>query len=142
MRNVLQLDGVSFWVDQDVIHCKPNSDFFSKYTSRKMIACFSDVIPLLSEGSYLPLLIDVVELERPCALRLFNIISTNSRIKQMVLSRIFVVNSYRFKFILMLNNLLVKQVVPNKIFKNYKAAMKFCKEDYLSFNAVSRHKFS
>ncbi|WP_299101589.1 hypothetical protein [uncultured Winogradskyella sp.] len=142
MRNVFQFDGIVFWVNQDIIHCKLDSQFFTKYNSETTVALLKDTIPSLSHGSYLPLLINVENLERPCALKLFNIISNSSDIKKLVLSRIFVVNSFGLKIILTLNNLIVKQAVPNKIFRNYNSAITFCKNDYLSFNRVTNHNFS
>lgn len=142
MRSVIQFDGIKFWVDQDIIHCNLDSVFFSKYEKANIEEIFYNAIPILSKGTYMPFLINIENLERPCALKIFNIISKSAQIKRLVLSRIFLVNSIELKVILSLNNIIVKQVVPNKIFRGYDAAVNFCKNDYMIFNEVSEHRFS
>lgn len=142
MRNVIQFDGIKFWVDQDIIHCNLDSVFFKKYERANIEEIFYNSISILTKGMYMPFLINIKGVDRPCALKIFNIISKSAQIKRLVLSRIFLVNSKGLKVILTLNNILVKQIVPNKIFRGYKAAMEFCKNDNMIFNEVSEHRFS
>lgn len=142
MNNVIEFDGIKFWVDQDIVHCNLDNVFFKKHKNVNIEELFSNAIPVLSNGKYMPFMVNLEDVERPYALNIFNIISKSSQIKRLVLSRIFLVNSKGLKVILSLNNLIVRQAVPNKIYRSYDAAIKYCKKDYMIFNEVSEHRFS
>ena len=142
MRSVIQFDGIKFWVDQDIVHCNLDNGFLMKYENNNIEEIFINAIPILSKGKYMPLMINIEDVDRPYALKIFNVISKSAKIKKLVLSRIFLVNSTGLKVLLSINNLIVKQTVPNKIYRGYNAAIEFCKKDYMIFNEVSEHRFS
>ncbi|MUU77482.1 hypothetical protein [Winogradskyella endarachnes] len=142
MKNVIEFDGIKFWVDQNTIHCDLNTVFFKTFDSAIIEELFCDILPLISNGTYMPIIVNLESLNRKNALRIFRIISKSAVIKKLVLSRIFLVDSLKLKLVLSLNNILVKQVVPNKIYTDFNTAHEFCKNDFKIFNTVSQQAFS
>lgn len=142
MKNVIEFDGIKIWSEDNIIYCNLNSVFFETYNKSSIEELFCNIIPILSNGTYMPIIINLEHLNRPYALRIFYVISKSAVIKKLVLSRIFLVNSLELKLILSLNNILVRQIVPNKIFRRFDAAYKFSKNDFKIFNTVSQQAFS
>lgn len=137
MRNELQFDGIIFWVENNIIYTNLNSKFFESYQKKDMEDIFYNSISFLSNGNYLPILIQLDHVNTYNTLSLFKTISTSKTIKNLVLSRIFLVNSLGKKALLSLYNILDNQIVPNKVYTDYNMAVRYCNNDYLFFNNVS-----
>ncbi|OIQ22285.1 hypothetical protein [Lacinutrix sp. MedPE-SW] len=137
MRNELQFDGIIFWVENNIIYTNLNSKFFESYQKKDVEDIFYNSISFLSNGNYLPILIQLDHVNTYNTLSLFKTISTSKTIKNLVLSRIFLVNSLGKKALLSLYNILDNQIVPNKVYTDYNMAVRYCNNDYLFFNNVS-----
>jgi len=137
MRNVIQFDGIMFWVDQNIIYCKLNPVFLKNHEKSNVEDIFYNAISILSNGRYLPILISLEEMDSTSSLRTFKIITNSNLIKTLVLSKIFLVRSISSKIMLSLNNVVANKIVPNKIFKDFNSANKYCQNNYMSFNRVS-----
>ncbi len=142
MRNVIQFDGIMFWVDQNIIYCKLNAVLLKNHQNADIEEIFYNAISILSNGTYLPILINLEEMSNSNSLKIFKIISNSALIKSLVLSRIFLVRSTGLKLMLSLNNIVLNRIVPNKIFKDFNLAIKYCNTDYMDFNRVSKHRLT
>ncbi len=138
MRSAIQFDGVDFWVDQNIIFCKFTTGFFKNNQKTSIEEIFYNAIPVLSNGKYMPILISLEEIGSSSSLKIFKIISNSALIKTTVLSRIFLVRTKGLKVMLSLNNIVINRDVPNKIFKDFNLAIRYCKKDYMVFNKVSQ----
>ncbi|WAC02316.1 hypothetical protein N7U66_00720 [Lacinutrix neustonica] len=137
MKDNKLVNDIKFWVDQNVIHCSIPSGFEANSLEMDLEAVFFNAISTLSNGKYLPLLIDMEAIEFSLSIKLFKFLSKNSLIKTVVLSKTFLVNSLILKAFLSLHNFTYDPVVPNTIFNDFSSAIKCCNKNVMVFNALS-----
>ncbi|ULC58053.1 hypothetical protein MBM09_08980 [Flaviramulus sp. BrNp1-15] len=134
MKGEILIDNVSFWVDKKIIYCKVCSDFNESFVESNMEEIFLYAISELSKDVYMPIIINMKELSYALKIRLFKILSRNRLIKEKVLSKTFLVDSFLSKLILSIHNIANDPVVPNTIFKDKKSAVKHCNKLNMVFN--------
>ncbi len=137
MRSVIQFDGIKFWVDQNIIYCKLNPDFFEKHQKENIEDIFFNAISILYNREYMPFLIDLAQISNSNSLMLSKLIANSGPINSLVLSRIFFVRSKGLKVMLSLSNIIGNWVFPNKIHTDFNLAIKYCNNDYIVFNKAS-----
>jgi hypothetical protein len=137
MKNEITIDNVNFWVDENIIFCRIGSDFdeFNKWNEIDDI--FQYAISILSNGKYLPILIDLRETNYSLSIKIFKFLSFDSAIKTFVLSKTFLVNSYVLKALLLMYNFSASMIVPNSVFTDFNSALEDCNKNYSQFNSVS-----
>ncbi|NRD20377.1 hypothetical protein HNV08_09990 [Winogradskyella eckloniae] len=137
MSNIIQYEGIKLWVDQDVIHCKINPDFFKSYNRIRTEKALFNAITFLYDKKYMPFLIDMKQLRGTHAVEIFMLISKSVPINTLVISRVFLVRTTSLNVILALNNITNKRVVPNRIYTDSNLALRYCHKDYQFFYNVS-----
>jgi len=91
---------MEFWVDSDTIHCLIHKNFDCMVLEGSTLEIFKENIKALSNGEYLPLLINLTEVGRLKAFQLFGILSPCSPFGIKVPPRIFLVKSFFVKMVL------------------------------------------
>ncbi|MBU2939169.1 hypothetical protein KO494_06420 [Lacinutrix sp. C3R15] len=137
MENNNLTDFFNFSVDQNVIFCNVVRGFNEKYISKDLEDLFSVSISNLSSGEHLPILVDMENLNFYTSIKVFKFLSNNSKIKSIVLSETFLVNSYCLKVLLSFQNFIRITVIPDAVFKSFKSAFRYCDENNKMYNALS-----
>jgi hypothetical protein len=137
MRNVIRFDEIEFWVDQNIIYCDFNADFLKSYQKVDVEEIFYNGISILSNGKYMPILINLEDISSANSVKIFKFLSNSIIVKEIVLSKIFLVRSVGVKVALSLYNLVGDPVVPIKICNDFNVAVKYCHKDYSAFNTIS-----
>lgn len=137
MRNVIRFDEIEFWVDQNIIYCDFNADFLKSYQKVDVEEIFYNGISILSNGKYMPILINLEDISSANAIKIFKFLSNSTIVKEIVLSKIFLVRSVGVKVVLSLYNLVGDAVVPIKVCNDFNLAVKYCHKDYSAFNTIS-----
>ncbi len=137
MRNVIQFDGIKFWVDQNIIYCNLDADFFENHQKANIEEIFYNAISILYNREYMPFLINLEQISYYNSLKIFKLISNSGPINTLVLSRIFLVRSIGLKVVLSLHKIVVNRVFQNKIHTDFNLAIKYCNNDYMVFNKAS-----
>nr|WP_321227999.1 hypothetical protein [uncultured Psychroserpens sp.] len=138
MRNVIQFDGIKFWVDENIIHCKLKKEFFKNYQKENIEEIFYNSISIVSNGNYMPILFNLENISILNSLKIFRLISNSFQMRRLVLPRIFLVQSNNLKLLLTLKNDVSIHAVTNKFFSDFDLAIKYCENDYTVFNNVSK----
>ena len=133
MKDEIKLDGIKFWVEEDIIFCKIKSDFFESYNKTDVQDIFYNTISILSPGKYMPFLIDLKGVSCFNAIKLFKNLAFNGEVRRLILSQIFLVRSMGVKVILIFFSLIKKPFFYNKICSNREFAIKFCIKDNMVF---------
>jgi hypothetical protein len=134
MRNDIQFDGIKFWVDENIIHCTLDNDFLQKHSYIGIQEVFYNGISILSNGKYLPILINLEHVGFSDTIKIFKFLSICSLIKSLVISKTFMVDTMSLKVILSIYNISSDPVVPNRVCRDLDVALKHCKKENLVFN--------
>jgi len=134
MRNNIQFDGIKFWVDENIIHCILDNDFLQKNSYIDIQEVFYNGISILSNGKYLPILINLEHVGFSDSIKIFKFLSICSLIKSLVISKTFMVNTMSLKVILSIYNISSDPVVPNRVCRDLDAALKHCNKENVVFN--------
>ena len=97
------IENFKFWVDQEVIYCQILNDLTDLDDDNKIKDIehiFLNKIFMLSKDVHMPILIDLKELNFSNAIKVFKFLSKNTLIKSLVLSKTFLVDSYKLKILL------------------------------------------
>ncbi|WP_188463343.1 DUF7793 family protein [Bizionia arctica] len=137
MEKQLLIGHSKFWIDKKIIYCKVDSDFNTEKVDENVEVLFVQTITVLSQGKFLPFLIDVRELDFNQSIKLLKLLSNCARIKSLILSKTFLVDSYKFKVLLSIYSFICNPIVPDFVFKNVKRAVEHCDDDNMIFNAVN-----
>ena len=137
MKKGMLIDDLSFWEDNNIIYCKINSDFKANSIDESIEEIFYKAISILSRGKYMPVLIDMRLLNFSNSIKLFKFLTSNKDIKELVLSKTFLVDSYVLKLILVVYSFIYNPIIPDTIFKNIELAIKKCHKNNLVFNALN-----
>ncbi|SFZ94967.1 hypothetical protein SAMN05428642_1065 [Flaviramulus basaltis] len=129
-RNIL------FWIDQNIIYCKISKNVGKNNIGVELEDTFSQAITMLSYGKYIPILINIREINFLTSIRLFIYLSNNLAIKNLVLSKTFLVDSFALKILLFLYSLTIDTIVPNRVFNIHSSAIKHCNKKYMEFNII------
>ena len=138
IRNEIQLDNVKFWVVQDIIYCKFNDDIDRDYQKIDIEEIFYNSISILSNGKYMPILIDLEKVSYSNSIKIFNFLAHSQIVRGLILSQVFLVPSIGLQAILILYNLNKKPYFLNKICNSLDNAIKHCKKENMVFNAISQ----
>lgn len=95
-----EIEGAVFWKDSNIIHCTITDEFDGQFREDDTARFFADRIRCLSNGRYLPLLIDLTEVGHLDTFRLFTIFSPPSSVVVSVLSISILVRSYPLRIAL------------------------------------------
>lgn len=137
MRNAIRFDEIEFSIDQNIIQCNFNADLFKKYQKVDIEEIFYNGISVLSNGKYMPILINLENISSTNSIKIFRFLSNSAIIKEIVLSKIFFVRSVGLKVVLSLYNIVSDPIVPIKVCNDYTLAVKYCNKDYSAFNTIS-----
>ncbi|NNE31489.1 MAG: hypothetical protein HKN40_03875 [Winogradskyella sp.] len=137
MRQVIETEGVKFWKEESIIHCKLESSFFSLYDRVKTEELFINAIVHLNNSNYMPFLIDLEGVSNSHALKIYNLIASSTLIDSNVLTKTFFVPSFRAKLLLAVRTFIDYNLVPNKVLVNHKKAINYCQRDYQLFYQIS-----
>ncbi|WP_292949315.1 hypothetical protein [Olleya sp. UBA1516] len=134
------IENFKFWVDQDVIYCKVLNDLTDlddRYKAKDIEHIFLNKIFTLSKDVHMPILIDLKDLNFSNAIKAFTFLSKNTLIKSLVLSKTFLVNSYKLKMLLNIQSFVCNPSLPDVIFKDDKSAIQYCIEDNRTYNSLN-----
>ncbi|MEL0645213.1 hypothetical protein V6251_12535 [Olleya sp. Ti.3.14] len=134
------IENFKFWVDQDVIYCKILNDLTDLDDSCKakdIEHIFLNKIFTLSKDVHMPILIDLRGLKFSSAIKSFTFLSKNTLIKSLVLSKTFLVNTYKLKMLLNIQSFVCNPALPDVIFKCNKSAIQYCIEDNKTYNSLN-----
>lgn len=134
MRNEIQFDDIKFWVDQHIIYCKFNGDFIKNYQMIDIEELFYNGISILSNGRYMPIIINLEQISDSNSIKIFKFLSKSVLIQSLILTKIFLVRSTGLKVLLALYNITVDPTLSSKICKNFNVAIKHCNKDNIVFN--------
>lgn len=133
------IENFKFWVDHDVIYCQILSDLtdLDDNKIKDIEHIFLNKIFMLSKDVHMPILIDLKELNFSNAIKVFTFLSKNTLIKSLVLSKTFLVNSYKLKMLLNIQSFVCNPSLPDVIFKDDKSAIQYCIEDNRTYNSLN-----
>jgi hypothetical protein len=134
MRNDIQFDGIKFSIDESIIHCTLDNDFLQKHNYIDIQEVFYNGISILSNGKYLPILINLEHVGFSDTIKIFKFLSICSLIKSLVISKTFMVDSLSLKVILSIYNISSDPIVPNRVCRDIDVALKHCNKENLVFN--------
>jgi hypothetical protein len=136
MKNEIQLHDIKFYVDKNIIYCKISSDLNKEYQKIDIEEIFYNGISILSNGSYLPIIIDLHDIGYADAIKVYKSIAHSQNIRGLILSQIFLVHSLKLKIVLSIYNFNKRPFFINKICNNLDAAIKYCNKDNMVFNSI------
>jgi hypothetical protein len=139
MQKEIQLDNIKFWVDHDIIYCKFNIDFFKKYQKIDIEEIFYNSISILSNGKYLPILINLEEVGYSNSIKIFKHLAHSKLIRGLILSQIFLVRTRGINTILNLHNI-KKRPYLVKICRDLDVAIYYSEKENMMFNNVDNLK--
>lgn len=125
-----EINGVVFWVDSNVIHCTIGKEYEDKILEDGVAKIFANRITALSNGRYLPLLIDLREVGNLDAFRLFTIFSPPSLLDVSVLSTSFLVRSHALRIMLSLYCIATGNAFWNTLHNNPKVVLNQCSDRF------------
>ncbi|MFQ3238094.1 MAG: hypothetical protein ACI9NI_000369 [Olleya marilimosa] len=134
------IENFKFWVDQEVIYCQILNDLTDLDDDNKIKDIehiFLNKIFMLSKDVHMPILIDLKELNFSNAIKVFKFLSKNTLIKSLVLSKTFLVNSYKLKILLNIQSFICNPALPDVIFKCNKSAIQYCIDDNRTYNSLN-----
>lgn len=137
MKNELFIGNFKFSVDQNIIFCTIYNGFDENSNWGEIDGIFLDAVTTLSKGKLLPLFIDLSKIDHSLSIKFFKFISNNFTLKKIVLSKTFLVNTYKLKIVLFVYNFTYNLIIPNAIFKNHNLAIKNCIKNHKKFKRLS-----
>jgi hypothetical protein len=135
MKNEILINNIKFWEDQNIIYCKLYDGSDVNYSNNNFEDSFLESISILSNGTYLPIIFNFKEIDNSALIKFFKFLSNNSKIKNAVLSKAFLVKSYKQKILLSFYVMFCDSNVPNLIFKNPNSAIQYSDQNYAIFNS-------
>ena len=130
----IKTENINFQIDQNIIYCEFQNNFESQYSYSNIEIIFSNAIQTLSNDKYMPMLINLQQLNFRDSIRLFKFLSSNTAIKKVVLSTTFLVRSFGLKVFLDFYDFLNNTILPHKICINLSTAIKYCEHKIKVFN--------
>ncbi|WP_339712851.1 hypothetical protein [uncultured Kriegella sp.] len=140
MKNIIQFDGVKFWMYQNIIHCEINKDFDYQWLKGNISRIIPKVTRLLSNGKYLPLLIDLTKVSNVAAIKIFVLLSPYSLLNKSVLSWSFLARSAIQKMILLVCRVDSGNYVSSNVYKDIDKATRYCSTRFKIFSAKNTNK--
>ncbi len=137
MKSEIQLEGIKFWVDENIIYCKINSDFIIDNQKKDIEEIFYNGISLLTQRKYMPMLINMEQISSSNSIKIFKILAQSQSVRGLILSQIFLVKSIGLKVCLIIHNIIKKPFFINKICDDFDVAVKYCNMDNKVFNSLS-----
>ncbi|QXP59360.1 hypothetical protein [Olleya sp. HaHaR_3_96] len=137
MVNEKLTDNFKFWVDHNVIYCKIFNDFDGVSDVEDVDNIFLNAIFRLSRDVHMPILFNLEELNSATSIKVFRYLSKSRLLKSLALSKTFLVNSYKLKLLLDLHSFMCNPSIPDLIFKDFNAAIKYCKNDNRAYNSLN-----
>jgi len=138
MKKKMHIDNITFWADRDVIYCRFEEGNYKKNILRSIDDIFYSAITSLSNGKYMPLLIDLRAVNTFNIIKIFKHVVESSLIKSISLSIAYVTNYTLLTISLYIYNLTIIHVIPVGIFNNMNQAIKHCHKHYNVFNPINQ----
>lgn len=138
MKNIIQFDGVKFWMYQNIIHCEISQDFDYQWIKGNISRIIPKVTRSLSNGKYLPLLIDLTKVSNIAAIKLYVLLSPYSLLNKSVLSWSFLAKSALQKMILLVCRVDSGNYVSNNVYKDIDKATHYCNIRFKVFNVTDK----
>lgn len=137
MENKLHINNIKFCLYQNTIYCKFYNYSDLSFSDESIEDMFCEVISLFSGGTYLPIIFDLTEVNGSMCISLFKFLSSNAKIKNSVLAKVFLVKNYRQKITLSLYVMFSESYFYNMIFRSKELATGFCNQSYGAFNSLT-----
>lgn len=136
MEGKIEVGSIKLWLDENVIYCKITNDFNENDINEYADEILFEIISIASKGEFMPLLIDIRDVNFYTSFKLFKLLSKSSHLKDSVLSKTFLVESCVLKVILVLQSYIINPIGPDAIFSNCGSSINFCKKKYTMFNSL------
>tara|TARA_R110002073_G_scaffold174557_6_gene331773 strand:+ start:4835 stop:5248 length:414 start_codon:yes stop_codon:yes gene_type:complete len=137
MKNDIQLEGIKFWVDENIIYCKISTDFIIDNQEKNIEEIFYNGISQLNQRRYMPMLINMQQISSSNSIKIFKKLAQSHSVRGLILSQIFLVKSISLKVCLIVHNIIKKPFFINKICDDFNVALKYCNMDNKVFNSLS-----
>ncbi|AEH02651.1 hypothetical protein [Lacinutrix sp. 5H-3-7-4] len=99
MNNIIQFNGIEFYVNREVILCKIYPSFFTSYNEHDIEEIFYNAVSILNFRNDMPLLLNLDQVSSLNAVNIFRLISNSAAINALNFSRIFISRSQGLKSI-------------------------------------------
>lgn len=140
MDNDKLIENFKFCVDQNVIYCKVLNQFTDlndKCQAKDLEHIFLNEIFRLSKDVHMPILFDLEDLNFSNTIKAFTFLSKNTLIKSLVLSKTFLVSSFKLKMLLNIHSFVCNPALPDVVFKDVESAKQYCIEDNKTYNSLN-----
>lgn len=136
MKGEILVGKFKFWVNSNIVHCRTLEDFDAINFDNNIQQAFLEAITSLSQDRYMPLLVDLQNLEFANAFKTFRFFIGNSEINKAILSKTFLVSTLPLNVLLSGYTFLREPFFPNTIFSDPKRALTNCTKISKMFNAI------
>ena len=130
-------NNVNFCVDQNIIYFSFSGDFNKNFDKLISEEAFFNSISKLTNGRYMPMIVNLEDVSFFNAIKIFRFLAFNKRVKSLVLSQIFLVQSTILKYIISIYNLNNDPVVKNRVCNDLEIAVYYCNRENKLFNALN-----
>lgn len=134
----MRTNNVNFCVDQNIIYCKFNGGFNKKYKKNETEELLYDTVYKLSNGTYMPILINLEEVGFLNSIRIFNFLAHNRHKKSLILTQVFLVRSTFLKIILSIYNFNNNPISQNIFSNDFDKAKDYCHKENNVFNTLNK----
>lgn len=124
--NKIELEGIVVWEQSNIIYCKVKKDFNLTTLSTQRIHNFINGVKLVSKGKYLPLLINLTEIDSYRVVKMFQFFSPCAPVDLSVRSRSFIVKSFFTRIALSLFCIVTGNAFWDSIYDDRDKATGFC----------------
>lgn len=135
MNEQIKCKHIELWKKDGVLFSKFMRKNGKKEFSKNCLAEYLNAITTLSNGRYLPLIIDLRKLKDKNVFSLIEILAKDPNLKSAILSKSFIINSRFLHFILVVLRMVHDPIIPNKVFISDKSAMAYSLKTNHIFNA-------
>ncbi|GAA0743639.1 hypothetical protein [Gaetbulibacter jejuensis] len=137
MTSEIRIDDFRFKVEDNIIYCEVSNSYDSNQTEAAVEKIFSKVIASLSGGKYMPIIINIENVGFFKAIKIFKFLVNNSILNSLVLSKTFLVDSYLLKGVLTVYSFMCNPIIPDRVFKTLRMAIRHCDKNNIIFNGLS-----
>lgn len=126
------MEGMQLWIESNIIHCLVQKDFNTEKLGMATTQNLTNTIRVLSNGKYMPLLMDLSEMGNYRTLQLYHYFSPCSPVDICVKSRIFLVRSCPLNMLLDLFCLVNGNAFWNTIYHKMEEAINRCAQSAIN----------
>ena len=125
----MPLNNVNFSVNQSIIYCKINNDFYRNYKKNETEEALYNTIYELSHGSNKSILINLEEVSFLNSIRIFKLLTRDRHLRSLILTQVFLVRSTFLKIILSLYNFNNNPIGEIKFSDDFGKAIYYCNKE-------------